>query len=107
MKRTAPSVTITVTGVNEAPVVGNQTFSIAENSATGSPVGTVVATDADGDTLTYVLSDSGGAFAIDSSGKITVADSSKVDFETTPAFNLMVTVSDPGGFSDTARSRST
>ena len=67
------------------------------------PVGTVVATDVDGDTLTFVLSDSGGAFAIDSSGKITVADSSKVNFEATPAYNLMVTVSDPGGFSDSGK----
>ncbi|MDQ3956414.1 MAG: Ig-like domain-containing protein, partial [Actinomycetota bacterium] len=39
--------TITVVNVNEAPVVGSATFSLAENSATGTAVGTATFTDDD------------------------------------------------------------
>ena len=47
--------------------------------------------------------DPGGVFVIDSAtGEITVADSSQLDFETTPVFNLTVTVTDAGGLTDTA-----
>ena len=40
-------VAITVTGVNDAPVVDPDTFSLAENSANGTAVGTVTFTDVD------------------------------------------------------------
>ncbi|MFM9962474.1 MAG: Calx-beta domain-containing protein, partial [Planctomycetaceae bacterium] len=87
-----------------APVVNDQTFSINENSANNSVVGTVIATDP-GDVLTYsILSgNTGGAFAINSStGQLTVANSAVLDFETTPSFPLTVKVQDAGGLSDTA-----
>ena len=49
------------------------------------------------------LVDPGGAFSIDSAtGEITVADASQVDFEATPVFNLIVTVTDAGGLDDSA-----
>ena len=39
-----------------------------------------------------------GAFAINATtGEITVADSGQLDFETSPVFNLTVTVTDAGG----------
>jgi VCBS repeat-containing protein len=96
-------VEITITGVNDPPEVNDQSFSIAENSKVGDTVGTVAATDPDaGFVLGYALSDSGGAFAIDNSGNITVADSSKIDFESKAAYSLIVTVSDNAGGSDTA-----
>ena len=41
----AKSFTITVTDVNEAPTARDTTFSVAENSANGTAVGTMVATD--------------------------------------------------------------
>ncbi|MFM9963794.1 MAG: Calx-beta domain-containing protein, partial [Planctomycetaceae bacterium] len=87
-----------------APVVNDQTFSINENSANNTVVGTVIATDP-GDVLTYsILSgNTGGAFAINSSsGQLTVANSAVLDFETTPSFSLTVRVQDAGGLSDTA-----
>ena len=44
-----------------------------------------------------------GVFAIDSAtGEIAVADSAQLDFETTPVFNLTVTVTDSGGLTDDA-----
>ncbi|HEY3488200.1 MAG TPA: S8 family serine peptidase, partial [Gammaproteobacteria bacterium] len=99
-------VVITVSDVveNTAPVVNNQTFSIGENSANGSAVGTVAANDAEGDSLNFSITagNTGGAFAINaSSGAITVANTAALDFETTPSFALTVDVSD-GVLSDTA-----
>ncbi|MEO1528254.1 MAG: dockerin type I domain-containing protein [Planctomycetota bacterium] len=40
---------------NTAPIVEDQTFNVAENSATGTVVGTVAVTDDPNDTLTYQL----------------------------------------------------
>jgi hypothetical protein len=99
------TITVNLTNANEAPVVSNQAFNINENSANGSSVGTVVATDPDAATaLSYSITagNTGGAFAINAnSGAITVANSAVLDFETTPAFALTVQVSD-GVLTDTA-----
>ena len=100
------AVTVNLTNVNEDPSASDATFGLAENSANGTAVGSVSASDPDaGDTLSYAITggDPGGAFAIDSAtGEITVADSSQLDFETSPVFNLTVTVTDAGGLTDTA-----
>ncbi len=95
------TVTITVTDVNEEPAfdANEYTFAVAENSAMGHSVGTVVATDPDdGATLTYSIS--GEAFGIYASGAITVG--AALDHETTESYSLIVTVEDGGGLSDTA-----
>ena len=53
-----------VTGTGAPPAVNNQTFAVDENSAAGSSVGTVTATDPDaGDTLTYAITGGTGASA--------------------------------------------
>ena len=69
-------------------------------------VGTVAASDPDaGDTLTFAITagNTGNAFAIDSSsGQITVANATALDFEVTPSFTLTVQVQDAGGLTDTA-----
>src|SRR5258706_13425694 len=60
--------------------------------------------DRAGQAISYSITggNSLGGFAIDAStGAITVADSTKLDFETHPTFNLTVTASD-GTLSDTA-----
>lgn len=89
---------------NQAPTIANQTFSIDENSAIATTVGTVVANDPDLDPLTYTITAGNGlgAFAINSTtGVITVASVSPLDFETNPTFSLTVQVSD-GSISSTA-----
>jgi len=94
---------------NEAPSVDDQGFSIAENSANDSFVGTVAATDADTPAQTLFFAVTGGtgqsvfALALDT-GQITVADSSQLDFETATSFTLDVEVTDDGepNLSDTA-----
>ena len=100
------AVTINLEDVNEAPVAEDATFTIDENSAVNTPVGTVVASDPDaGDTLTYAITtgNEAGAFTIDTAtGAITVADSAPLDFETTESFGLTITVMDSGGLTDQA-----
>lgn len=93
------NVNITVACVNDAPVVTPATFSLPENSANGTVVGTVAATDVESNTLTFSITsgNTGGAFAINSvTGQIVVLNSVALDFETTPQFGLVVTVTDNG-----------
>jgi hypothetical protein len=74
---------------------------VEENTANTTVVGTVAATDADtagvnpARTFRITAGNTGGAFAINSSGEITVADASKLDYESgTQSYTLTVQVSD-------------
>ena len=71
---------------------------VEEGAAAGTLVGAaVIATDPDGDSLTYSLVESTGsnAFAIDpATGKIKVAAGQLLDYETSPTIALTVQVSD-------------
>ncbi|MDO9106739.1 MAG: cadherin domain-containing protein, partial [Methylovulum sp.] len=97
---------------NETPIIDDAYFTVVENIANGSAVGMVVGTDIDaGDSLVYTITagnndpdgDGKAAFAINSaSGAITVNDSGDLDFEKTPNFSMMVSVTDTGGLSDNA-----
>ncbi len=102
------NVTININNLfDEAPVVSDATFFVAQNSPNGVIVGTAAATDvelANGDSLTYAITggNTGNVFAINSSsGQITVPDSSKLDAGGMPIFNLTVTVTDLGNKVDT------
>src|SRR5262249_25132263 len=96
--------TINVTPVNEStPVFANAspTFTIDENSANGTVVGGVSATDADlpAQTVTYSITggNARGGFAINATtGEITVANSAVLNFEVTPTFTLTVQATDNG-----------
>ena len=102
------SVAVNLTDVNDVnPVVtASQSFSVAENSATTTAVGTVLATDGDVTTTTFQNwtitvgntdkdGDSTLPFAINgSTGAITVNDAGDFDREQTTSFTLSVTVSD-------------
>jgi hypothetical protein len=94
-------ITVTLTDVNEPPVVAPAAFGIAEHSAVGTPVGTPIGvTDPDaGQTRAFAITagNTGGAFAIDpSTGQLTVANAAALDFETTPVFSLTVQATDSG-----------
>jgi parallel beta-helix repeat protein len=95
--------TITIsltTTVNQPPVINNQSFSVAQNQANGTSVGTVIATDPDvtqTKTFLIVSGNTNGAFAINSStGVLTVANSTALNFSVTPSFALIVRVQDNG-----------
>jgi hypothetical protein len=90
---------------NVAPTAIDARFQLPENSPRGTSVGFVVATDSGSDTLRYSIVGGSGAtaFAINSTtGEITVADASQLDFETTRTLKLKVRVADGDGGSDTA-----
>ena len=85
---------------NQSPVINDQVFSIDENRAKGTVVGTVTASDPDNwQALAFsiIAGNTNNAFTIDSyTGIISVADSTALDYETTPVFNLTVKVQDNG-----------
>ena len=94
------TVTVNLTNVNENPNIGNQTFSIAENSPNGQQVGVVVASDPDaGQTLTYsiIIGNTGNAFAINAgTGALSVNNSTALNYETITTFGLTVRATDNG-----------
>ncbi|GAC1033511.1 retention module-containing protein [Pseudomonas sp. No.21] len=100
------TVTVDVTNVNDNGVVITDSNAAAntvvENAANGSTVGlTVKGTDGDaGATITqYELTDNaGGRFAINATtGVVTVADGSKLDYEAATSHNITVKVTSSDG----------
>ena len=94
-------ITITIQGANDTPYDLTATgLTIAENSVNGSAVGTVARSDVDAsDTPTYsLLHSAGGRFAIDAStGAITVANSSLLNYEAAISHNITVRITDLAG----------
>ena len=94
------TITISLTDVNESPVILNQAFSVAENSANGTTVGTIVASDPDaGQTFSFqiVSGNTNNAFTINAStGKLSISNSTEINFTINPVFLLGVQVSDNG-----------
>ena len=94
---TVATVSVTITCLNDAPVVNDQMFGVAETATNGTAIGMVAASDVDtSDTLSYAFNPPSPVFAIDASGTVTVADETQLDFETTPTYNLAVEVTDDG-----------
>lgn len=93
---------------NQAPIANDIAWVLMENSAAGTVVGAVSATDPDaGQQLTYSILDGNfnDAFAIDPlTGQITIANAAAINFEAFPEFQLLVQVTDnaPASLSDTA-----
>jgi VCBS repeat-containing protein len=96
------TVAITVTDVNEAPVLNDAAFTLAARSANGTVVGAVTAHDPDAGqagTVTYALmsGNTKGAFALDPvTGQLTVANRAALNVEMTPSFSLTVQATDAG-----------
>ena len=99
--------TVLVSDLDESPAftglstAEDRICTIAENTAAGTTVGAPFrATDPDGDTLTYSLSGADAtSFDINaSSGQLRTW--AALDYETTPSYNLMVTVADPSNETD-------
>src|SRR6266436_3523466 len=80
--------------------------SISEGAATGDAVGiTAASTDIHGGTVTFTLSDNaGGRFAIDgSTGVVTVANASLLNYETATSHDITVKAADASGALDADR----
>ena len=97
------TVTVNVRPVNDAPTLSDGDITVAENAANGTVIATAEGEDVDDeDTLTYAITggNDDGVFAIgSSSGELSVADSSKLNAETTPSYTLAITVTDSGELS--------
>lgn len=96
--QTGSNVWVITTFVNNAPVIAAAGLAIDENSANGANVGTVLATDTENDNITFSIAGGNdlGGFMITPAGEIQVADVTKLDFETNPAFNLNIQAQDDG-----------
>ncbi len=94
-------VTVTLQGANDTPHdLATTGLTIAENAANLTSVGPITRSDVDGsDTPAYSLVDSaGGRFSIDSStGLVTVANSSLLNYEVAISHNITVRVTDLSG----------
>jgi hypothetical protein len=93
------TLTIVDDDINAAPAIpSGQVFSIAENSAANTVVGTVAASDPEHEALTFaiLMGTPDNPFTIDpSTGKISVSDPRpKLDFESTQSYVLQVQVKD-------------
>ncbi len=97
-------VTIDVNDLNEAPRITPATLTVEENVGVGFVLQEVEASDPDADTqlsFSIVGGNTDDAFTIGNlSGEIKVNNSSALDFETNPLFQLKVRVSDGELFSD-------
>ncbi|MFP4664317.1 MAG: cadherin domain-containing protein [Bacteroidales bacterium] len=92
---------------NSLPVIQpNQSFSVDEHSPNGTGIGTILASDADADSLnnwTIIFSSTDGAFVInDSTGELIVADSTLIDYETNTDYHIYVSVGDGYSTSEVA-----
>jgi gliding motility-associated-like protein len=88
--------TLTRTYDHTAPVIATQTFNVNNNAAAGALAGKLTAMDASGVIQDWaIVSDgSGGAFAIDASGNITVKDPVILDSKAGTTVTVTVTVTD-------------
>ena len=79
-----------------------QVFSVAEDAANATVVGTVQATDPEDNITTFAITagNGDGIFGIDNSGEITVADNTNLDYETTTQYILTIKATDAGGLWD-------
>ncbi len=97
---TVAPITIVLSNVNEAPVVPSRSFTLAENTAVGTTIGTVTASDPEaGQTRTFAITggNTNNAFAINATtGVLTVNNAAALNFETTPTFTLTITATDNG-----------
>lgn len=99
------TVNLIITAINDAPIISPMSTTIAENSANATPLITMIGSDVDtGDTLTYsILSNSDFIFGIDSSsGQLSIADNTSLNYESAIQHEVVIKVEDSGGLSNTA-----
>ncbi len=80
---------------NNAPTIADKAFTVKENIAAGDPIGTLTASDKDGDALTFgIVENDNGLFAITAKGALSVATGKNLDFETAAKHTISASVSD-------------
>ncbi|MCB0372899.1 MAG: BspA family leucine-rich repeat surface protein [Muricauda sp.] len=80
---------------NNAPVIAAKTFTVPENIVAGTAIGTVTATDADKDAMTFSISaNDNNLFAITKAGVLSLASGKTLSFATKAQHVITVAVSD-------------
>ncbi len=101
-QRPAPDASFTIAPDSSSPAFAqtDYAFDLAENSGDGTAVGVADATDPNAGAVladAILAGNESGAFALNAAtGQVTVADRTKLDYETTAAFELKVAVTDDG-----------
>ncbi len=92
----AAQITINVTNVNAAaPVMEDQVVSVDEDVDDATVIYAVVASDADGDELTFtIVENDSDLFEITEAGEISLASGKGLDFETADKHTITVSVTD-------------
>lgn len=96
------SFTITIDDLVEGlvpTITTSQTFSVDENAANGTSVGTVATTNSP-TSFSIISGNTDSIFSIDNLGEITVSDNTNLDYETTTSYTLEINASNVSG-SDT------
>lgn len=97
-------ITINVTDVaeNTAPAIAAQSFTVAEDIDATTVIGTVTATDAEGNSISYsITTNDNGLFEITTGGELSLVAGQALDFETNTSHSITVQATD-GGLSSTA-----
>ncbi len=99
------SLTVTIEAGAEAPILADQSFTVAENSAAGTVVGMIAVQDGFNGAVTFQVTGGTGQalFSVNSTdGTITVADGATIDREAVASYTLEVTADDQGSPPQTA-----
>lgn len=79
---------------NSQPSITQQSFAIDEHSQAGSSIGTVSATDADNDELTFTINSESGLEINEANGEITLGNTLVLDYEASESLPFTVSVFD-------------
>jgi len=92
---TQADITINVTDFNDKPEASDQTFSVAEDIDNTFMIGQIVATDQDGDALTFSVDiDNDVKFDLSSTGALRLRQNGSLDFETSTSHLISIDISD-------------
>ena len=92
---TKMTVTINLKDVPDVPEITSKEFSVYENSPADSLIGTIKATDPDGDTLfIFSLVEESPYVTVNQNGEIRVKEGAKIDYEKMQKFTIKVKVKD-------------
>ncbi|UNY99022.1 cadherin domain-containing protein [Zhouia spongiae] len=80
---------------NTPPVIKAQSFTVAEDKAANSNIGTIIATDVDKDDLIFkITKNDDDLFAVNTSGNLSITANKSLDYETQTKHEITVEVSD-------------
>jgi len=79
---------------NNQPQINDQAFQVNEHSAAGTSIGSVSATDIDGDELTFTIDNESGLEINEETGELSLGNNLTLDFESVESLAFTVSVFD-------------